>query len=1207
MKYTYFLHVAAVVCISFCAGASAQMTSLKQVLVPLPDLARAEKNDQMTFIVRQIEWAEQADKRLREQLAVYENVLEKISVDLGQVKTTLKNLSGERALFVNKQLAFISRTYQVISEIIQVLRQTLAMLDEYAVELKNYQSDPAFSALLLPHKASYSFEDFKKSSQLLFAAKSGLDELEASKRVLEQDHEKRKRAFDVIAKEYDERKQQHQEFSQGGGSVEEALERFTRNQQGELLDELLRQADYRKQFAQLKVDEEKMRIELLDTRLLIKRRLVDALQAEYATLKRSLAIDSARLKAAEDALEKKRQEFFDKREKLNEHIRLLLPLKDQYKKNFDRAARRFDVSANDIAAIKEWRREADSLKTTSAWLATAVLGAIDAHEELIDTEIESLEMGTRQADIEFRHEELEVAILRSWYRMTHQGAHFTSEEDIEQEIKRYEKERAQIKADLSEISARRDSVINLLYRLNVTHDKIKILVTALAKQHSVTFSGREKEYLETQDGFVRADEEVRKLINYMGHLMEGYAKSIARLRDDSRDIDDILNELGAKGFWLRSDQSIEWRDLKNIVPDLKRFLRDFRYTGFSWLKHLSLSCCIDKVCSLGDTPYAILLLFVRLLIVVILYLIVRLYLPDLRSYLVQRESRYRFFARINTFLVILLDFIQVHLLGITLWFLLFIAVTTDMVDSYTAIWIYLLSIPYLLYLSYGFFQQFLATNRARGYIFISQNYVWRFTAVVATLICATVSISFFRQAFMVGNYYGSKMPDILLATNFIVLQIALICLIGKEQILSLFSLFTVRGTPAAQWIEERVEKYYYVVLLLVIAVIVMSNPYVGYGRQVLYVVSRVILTGCLVPLFSWLHNRLKRASSDFFFYYADGSAVKERFPGGKTWYGCFIVVGFAFFVVVGIILGARLWDIAITPGDLRHWLSLPLYSPGLDEVTGKAIEVTGMSLFKICMYVLGGFGFAYVINRYVLQRIFDPLLVGSGIQNTIMTITRYVAVVVALLLGLNSAGLEGMAMKLVVLVGILSFAVKEPLADFFAYFIILVQRPVKIGDMIQIEHDVSGIVRHITPRSTIVRSRNSVTLVIPNSVIITRTVRNWSYMRTFSAINDIELTLPFEVDVDKVRQILFDVMETHHAILKNPVPIVWLVDFVDHGYRFLVRGFLSVDKVIERFEIESQLRLEMVRRLRQEGIQLAVPVRVVKQVKDDQLMDQMGR
>jgi small-conductance mechanosensitive channel len=202
-------------------------------------------------------------------------------------------------------------------------------------------------------------------------------------------------------------------------------------------------------------------------------------------------------------------------------------------------------------------------------------------------------------------------------------------------------------------------------------------------------------------------------------------------------------------------------------------------------------------------------------------------------------------------------------------------------------------------------------------------------------------------------------------------------------------------------------------------------------------------------------------------------------------------------------------------------------------------------------------------------------------------------VVIALLLGLQSAGLDGLATKLSFVIIALGFAIREPISDFFSYFIILVQRPVKIGDLIQIEPNVFGVVRHITPRATIVRHRNSLTLIVPNSHIITHVVRNWHYTRTFGAIRDIEIVLPFSVDPDRARLIMLDIVDKSNNILKNPTPIVWLAEFSEYGFKFTVRGFLAADKVIEIFDIESEIRLALVRGLRKEGIALATPIRLL--------------
>lgn len=1149
------------------------------------------KIDQISVISKQLEMLENLDKKTKEKLEQYQHALEKKAADVLHAKNNLKNEPSKKS-FYTKKLALVSSTYQSIAENIQAARHMLTVVEEHINEFKSYQADPYFEALALPQKASFDFVDLKKSGQSLFAAKMRLDELENLKKNIEYDYERRKRALDAIVKAYDVCRQKQQGFSHDIVDIDSSLINFSKQQQGELIDEQLEEADYKKQLVQLKVDEDVLRLELLDTRIFIKKRQIDILQRGYSTLKRSVVIDSQHVKAAEIDLEKKRQKFLEERERFNENIRLLLPLKEQFRKDFDTRVKNFDLSVNDVAAIKDWQKEPDQLKVVNDWVSFSYLSRTFSQETLIDTQLELLDARIRQAQLTFEYNELEVKILNSWYHVAHPHARFNMDEEIAQDIKKYETERSQLKVDLAEISEKRDTLINMLYRLHGIRDKIKIFCTALETQHKVLFTMHAKEYQETLKDFTTTDEEVRLRINHIAALLEAYGKSITLIRDSIKDIDDIVHELGGKSFWVRSNKSIEWKDVRNVVPDIKRFLRDVRNMSIDSIANFSFNSMLENIWNFIKVPSHFILFLMRLFVALILFFLLRIYVPDIYRYILQGESRYRFFARLKGFVAAFLEYALHHLTIFYSWIFLLSLVYAGFFSNYFVVWFYLLSIPYLLFVAYGFFQHLIQVNRNRSYLLIGQNYQWRFITVFSSLTYSTIIITFFRQAFITVNYFDSSLPDILIALNFILFQIALICLIGKEQILELFA---ARGTPTSEWLEERIEKYYYFVLIFFITVIVMSNPYVGYGRQVFYVLSRILVTGCIIPIFSWLHNRLKRASADFFFYYSDGTAVKERFPAGKSWYGIFIIIAFIFFVVLGIVIGARIWGIYVSLDDIKHWFTYTIYSPGLDEITGKPIQVTGLSLFKIVMYVLGGFAFAYIVNRYVLRRIFDPLLVGSGIQSTILTLMRYIAVIVALLIGLHSAGLEGMAMKLVVLIGLMSFALKEPLSDFFAYFIILVQRPVKIGDLIQIEPDIIGIVRHITPRSTIVRHRNSVTLVIPNSMIITRMVRNWNYMRSFTAINDIEVTLPFNTDIDHAKKIMAEVLDSNHNILKNPTPIIWIIDFSDHGYRFLMRGFLSTEKVIERFEIESQIRFELVRRLRAAGMRIAVPVRVIQQ------------
>ena len=296
-----------------------------------------------------------------------------------------------------------------------------------------------------------------------------------------------------------------------------------------------------------------------------------------------------------------------------------------------------------------------------------------------------------------------------------------------------------------------------------------------------------------------------------------------------------------------------------------------------------------------------------------------------------------------------------------------------------------------------------------------------------------------------------------------------------------------------------------------------------------------------------------------------------------------------------------IWGYGIGFSDIVDFFHRELTA--VKDETGREISITLFSLLQIFLFIMGGIFLNYVINQFVLKRVFDPFLVGVGIQNTISAFTKYAIILLSIFIGLSNTGLEGLTTKFAIIIGGLGFALQEPLRDFFSYFIILVQRPVKIGDLIQINDDVIGVVRHITPRSVVLRRRNSVTVIVPNSQIILNPVVNWSYSRSYFAFNDILLVVPYTKDPHRVKEILLSVLHDNPMILKSPAPIVLLHDFVDNGYQFLVRGFLTADKVMEQWEISSHVRLELVKKLRENGVEVASPTRIIRVSSDGQATD----
>jgi len=201
----------------------------------------------------------------------------------------------------------------------------------------------------------------------------------------------------------------------------------------------------------------------------------------------------------------------------------------------------------------------------------------------------------------------------------------------------------------------------------------------------------------------------------------------------------------------------------------------------------------------------------------------------------------------------------------------------------------------------------------------------------------------------------------------------------------------------------------------------------------------------------------------------------------------------------------------------------------------------------------------------------------------------------------------GLGQLIGVLIGALAvgigFYIKDPISDLVAYFIILVQRPIKIGDYVKIDPDTSGVVRKITARSVIVRRKNSTTLVVPNSYVISRSIENWNYVRNFIAFNDINLTVIYKSDPLHTKKVLLRVVESHPNVLKNPKPVIRLDEFSELGYVFLIRGFISSAYTLDQWDIASDIRFSVIKALREEGIEIAVPVRRIIDVHMNKAQD----
>lgn len=1145
-----------------------------------------QANQPPTIIDKQLETLRQRESVLEKSLA------NKTAIERAEEKLTAIR-QREQTEFLRRLNTELGRQYQTLDDIQRVSAELLRLLRDHQNVLVQLQKNRLLEGMAEPTRTTPTFDDLHLWSRRLSETHERIDELRKNQQNILLDQEKRKSVLSAVSKELDERKQQ-QKTLPAEGALGTAAEGWSREQYEQLLALQIETLQYQKILAQLKIDENSERIALIDSRLTFEQRKQVLLQEIYGQIKRLFAVDGEQVKKEELEVAQQQNVLASQRELFNVQIQELLPTINRLRVTLVPLKKRLPALL-EKGALSRLKIDPAQLTKKEHWDALAQAVKTYSQLALFKTKIELIKAQIKEGELKLRQLERRVDLLRSWHWITRRALHLRVGEDLAREIKKYDTELSQLRVGIAELSGERDGALKALYNLNAVRENIKTLLSALQKERETLFIDAESEYQAVSRNLLLTDDQVNRRIEVITKLLEIYSKGLASSQENLKQVEELKSELEAKSFWKRSEASITLNDLKNFFPDIKRFLRDIRRAGIAAMSLYSAKSAWNRFYLTASRPLSLLKLIFVLLFIMVMFVAIRRVLPRLRARLLQGELKYGFLSKVRFFLAYVLEWINhyfwvLYPLGV---FLLFIRV--GYIYPYFAVLFYLAAIPLIMYGSHLLINYLAELNAERMYFFMSQQLQTRFLRLMP-ILDLVILLLFFKHAFVLGNTFGSRVPDVLQASIVILLQLILIiglvsreALIGKSRVCG----FVPRSSPLGKWIEVVVTRYHYALLFCVIAIMILINPYVGLIRQVSYALSRLFITILLVPVLSRVYEQIKRVSSEFFFYYPDGVTVKERFSGGKSWYGLIATVLFICFIFFGGIFIARLWGYHLHLGDIKGWFEHPFFRSGVDEA-GNPINITAFSLVQVVLYVVVGTMLVYLINQFVLKRVLDPVIVGSGVQNTVTTLTRYAVVVLAFLIGLRSVGLGDVALNIFFVIAGVGYILREPIADFLSYFIILVQRPIKVGDMIKIDDpEVDGEVRHITPRVTLIRQKNSVTVVVPNSLIVTKIVRNWTHSRSFSACDDITLVMPYSANPETIRMLLLQAVDDVHGILKNPTPIVRMTEFHDNGYQFMVRCFISTDRVPDRWDIESQLRFAISKRLCAAGHCIASPSRIV--------------
>lgn len=270
---------------------------------------------------------------------------------------------------------------------------------------------------------------------------------------------------------------------------------------------------------------------------------------------------------------------------------------------------------------------------------------------------------------------------------------------------------------------------------------------------------------------------------------------------------------------------------------------------------------------------------------------------------------------------------------------------------------------------------------------------------------------------------------------------------------------------------------------------------------------------------------------------------------------------------------------------------LAIWRYELAAVDDRPITVSKIVIGVILLVV--GTLLARGLSRLLGRRLLRRLGFDAGAAAAIQSLVFYLLLLSLALLALRIVNVPLTAFTVVggaIAIGV-GFGSQNVMNNFISGLILLVERPIRVGDLIQLE-ELLVTVEHIGPRSTRVRSPDNVDLIVPNSSFLEKNVVNWT-LSDDRYRTSISIGVAYGAATRDVSRLLRQAVKEHGKILKKPDPIVLFTDFGDNALQFEIHFWIRMKRLMDRRIIESDIRYRIDNLFREAGIVIAFPQRDV--------------
>ena len=267
---------------------------------------------------------------------------------------------------------------------------------------------------------------------------------------------------------------------------------------------------------------------------------------------------------------------------------------------------------------------------------------------------------------------------------------------------------------------------------------------------------------------------------------------------------------------------------------------------------------------------------------------------------------------------------------------------------------------------------------------------------------------------------------------------------------------------------------------------------------------------------------------------------------------------------------------------LRVSLTAPLFN-----VADHRYAITDLLVLVLLFWVilLG----SSTVTRLLKSQVLSLTRMNRGTQDVVATISRYFLIFFGTIALLQAWGLD--LSSLAILGGALGvgigFGLQDIARDFSSGLILLFERSVQAGDFIEVDN-YNGTVERVGARSILLRTLDSVSIIVPNSKFIRDNVINWSHENPLSRLR-LSAPVAYGSDVQLVRSCLLKAAQDHPQVMDSPKPRVFFLGFGDNALNFEL--LIWIEDPSQQLPVTSELYFRIEDLFRHHRINVPFPQR----------------